>query len=54
MKRKRDPKPTEAELAILSVLWEHGESTVRDVHAVLSTDKSTGYTTTLKLMQIMA
>ena len=54
MAKKRNSKPTDAELAILSVLWELGSSTVRDVHAVLSEDKSTGYTTTLKLMQIMA
>ena len=45
-------RPTDAELAILRVLWEHGPSTVRQVHEALS-DRETGYTTTLKLMQIM-
>ena len=47
-------RPTDAELAILQVLWNHGPSTVRDVHEVLSRRRKTGYTTTLKLMQIMA
>ena len=48
------PRPTDAELAILRVLWEHGPATVRRVHEVLSNARETGYTTTLKLMQIMA
>ena len=48
------PKPTDAELAILRVLWERGASTVRQVHEALSDTRETGYTTTLKLMQIMA
>lgn len=47
-------RPTDAELAILQVLWERGRSTVRDVHEVLLESRKTGYTTTLKLMQIMA
>jgi predicted transcriptional regulator len=47
------PRPTEAEMAILSVLWEKGPSTVRDVHEALA-ERNTGYTTVLKLMQIMA
>ena len=47
------PRPTDAELAILRVLWERGASTVRQVHEALAT-RETGYTTTLKLMQIMA
>ena len=47
------PRPTDAELAILSVLWERGPSTVRDVHDALSGTQATGYTTVLKLMQIM-
>ena len=42
------------ELAILQVLWNRGPSTVRDVHEALSHNRTTGYTTTLKLMQIMA
>lgn len=45
------PRPTDAELAILRVLWERGASTVRDVHASLPDEP--GYTTVLKLMQIM-
>jgi predicted transcriptional regulator len=48
------PKPTEAELEILQVLWEHGPSTVRFVNDLLSKQKNVGYTTTLKIMQIMA
>ena len=46
-------RPTDAELAILHVLWDRGPSTVRQVFEVL-TGRETGYTTTLKLMQIMA
>lgn len=46
-------KPTESELEILRVLWERGEATVREVHEELSKTKDAGYTTTLKLMQIM-
>jgi predicted transcriptional regulator len=47
------PRPTDAELAILSVLWERGPSTVREVHDALSDTHDTGYTTVLKLLQIM-
>lgn len=46
-------KPTESELEILQVLWGRKEATVREVHEVLSATKDSGYTTTLKLMQIM-
>ena len=46
-------KPTESELEILRVLWDNGTATVRDVHEALSVHKDSGYTTTLKLMQIM-
>jgi BlaI family transcriptional regulator, penicillinase repressor len=46
-------KPTESELEILNILWDKGPSTVRDVHEVLEQSKEAGYTTTLKLMQIM-
>lgn len=46
-------KPTEGELEILQVLWDKGSATVRDVHEHLNTYKESGYTTTLKLMQIM-
>lgn len=47
------PRPTDAELAILSVLWERGPSTVREVHDAMSATHDTGYTTVLKLLQIM-
>lgn len=50
---KTTPRPTQAETAILHVLWERGPSTVRDVHHVLSAERHMGYTTVLKLMQIM-
>ncbi len=46
-------KPTESEVEILRVLWDKGTATVREVHEVLSLHKDSGYTTTLKLMQIM-
>ena len=52
--RPSGSRPTDRELDILRVLWEHGRSTVRDVHEALSKGRDTGYTTTLKLMQIMA
>jgi BlaI family penicillinase repressor len=51
---RNQPRPTDAELAILRVLWERGASTVRQVHEALAGTRETGYTTTLKLMQIMA
>lgn len=46
-------KPTESELEILNVLWDRQRATVREVHEALSATKDAGYTTTLKLMQIM-
>ena len=46
-------KPTDSELEILNYLWEAGPSTVRSVHDFFSATKDVGYTTTLKLMQIM-
>ncbi|MGA8593257.1 MAG: BlaI/MecI/CopY family transcriptional regulator [Bryobacteraceae bacterium] len=49
-----DWKPTSAELGILRVLWERGPSTVREVHDVLAETRQMGYTTVLKLLQIMA
>ena len=52
-KRQENAKPTEAELGILNVLWDRGPSTVRDVHEALYRDEGAGYTTALKLMQIM-
>ncbi len=48
------PKPTQAELEILTTLWERGPSTVKQVHQALAERRETGYTTVLKLMQIMA
>ena len=48
------PKPTASELEILRVLWERGPSTVRKVYEELSKKKAVGYTTVLKLLQIMA
>jgi BlaI family penicillinase repressor len=46
-------KPTESELEILRILWDKQAATVREVHELLSLHKDSGYTTTLKLMQIM-
>ena len=46
-------RPTDAELAILGVLWQRGPSTVRDVHEQLAAESGVGYTTVLKLLQIM-
>ncbi len=53
MPRRASSKPTEGELEILQVLWEIGPASVRQVNRALSRAKPTGYTTTLKLMQIM-
>lgn len=51
----KQPRPTDGELEILRVLWQSGPTTVREVHETLCrTRPSTGYTTVLKLMQIMA
>ncbi len=47
-------KPTESELEILQVLWENGPQTVRQVNDALNENRKVGYTTTLKIMQIMA
>jgi predicted transcriptional regulator len=49
----KTPRPTPAELDILRLLWELGPSTVREVHERLEQERLTGYTTVLKLMQIM-
>ena len=46
-------KPTSSELEILHILWEHGPSTVREVHETLQEKRPIGYTSVLKLMQIM-
>src|SRR5271157_2962725 len=53
MSKLKLPKPTEAELAILRVLWDRGPSTVRVVWEELNPAQQTGYTTVLKLLQIM-
>ena len=47
------PKPTESELEILHVLWQHGASTVRFINDQLSQRREVGYTTTLKILQLM-
>src|ERR1700716_1207804 len=47
------PRPTDAELEILTVLWSRGPSTVRDIHETVAVRKPTQYTTVLKLLQIM-
>ena len=49
----KPPRPTEGELAILRVLWEGGPATVREILHTLNATKPTGYTTALKLLQIM-
>jgi predicted transcriptional regulator len=48
------PRPTNLELTILSVLWEHGPLPVREVQRILNERKPTGYTTVLKMLQIMS
>ena len=55
MKNKNLPRPTETELEILRVLWQHGPSTVRDVHNILNREREVevGYSTTLKMFQVM-
>ena len=54
MNNNKNPKPTEAELKILQILWQNGPSSVRFVNDKLNEEKEVGYTTTLKIMQIMA
>ena len=53
MKRNSLPRPTDSELTILRVLWRGGPATVRAVHDELSKLQDTGYTTVLKMLQIM-
>lgn len=53
MARHKTSGPTDRELTILRILWDRGPSTVREVNEVMTKDRDTGYTTTLKLMQIM-
>lgn len=53
MKQELKTQPTPSELEILHVLWTRGPSTVREIHDVLSESKDLGYTSALKLLQIM-
>ena len=53
MTRPTAPRPTDAELAILRILWDRGPSTVRQVHDILGLERQAAYTTALKLLQIM-
>ena len=53
MAKQKTPQPTERELEILGILWNNGPSTVRAVNEEMNKQQRTGYTTTLKLMQIM-
>ncbi len=53
MNKKPLPQPTDAELELLRILWERGPSTVREIHDSLREAKTTGYTTTLKILQRM-
>lgn len=49
----KSPRPTDAELGLLRVLWTNGPSTVREVHDHMAASRSVGYTTTLKTLQVM-
>lgn len=53
MAKRQTPKPTDSELEILQILWQNGASTVKTVNEKLNEKKETGYTTTLKMLQIM-
>jgi BlaI family penicillinase repressor len=53
MPRHPSTKPTDVELQILDVLWRQGPRTVRQVHNALASERDTGYSTTLKMMQVM-
>ena len=53
MARKKNSGPTEKELQILAILWKNGPSTVREINSKINQNETAGYTTTLKLMQIM-
>ena len=53
MARHKNSRPTDRELTILQILWDKGPCTVRQVNEAMNKDEDTGYTTTLKLMQIM-
>ncbi len=53
MPRRLSSTPTEAELEVLGVIWQRGPSTVRQVHNALKDNRGTGYSTTLKIIQLM-
>tara|TARA_R110000737_G_scaffold115902_1_gene148774 strand:- start:60 stop:446 length:387 start_codon:yes stop_codon:yes gene_type:complete len=53
LRDKSDIKPTEAELSLLNILWKMGPATVRQIHETVSVTQKTGYTTVLKILQIM-
>ncbi|MFT6920250.1 MAG: BlaI family penicillinase repressor [Cognaticolwellia sp.] len=53
LRDKSNIKPTEAELTLLNILWKIGPATVRQVHDTVSQSQKTGYTTVLKILQIM-
>lgn len=53
VQEKLDIKPTEAELTLLNILWKMGPATVRQIHETVSLSQKTGYTTVLKILQIM-
>ena len=53
MPRYPSSRPTDVELQILDVLWQRGPSTVRQVHEALAAQRETGYSTTLKMIQVM-
>ena len=53
MSKRKPPRPTDGELELLRVLWDRGPSTVREVLTALDPRRGTGYTTVLKLLQIM-
>jgi len=53
MARRKTARPTDRELTILKILWDKGPSTVRQVNEAMNKSEKTGYTTTLKLMQLM-
>lgn len=51
--KNSEPRPTEGELEILSIIWEKEEASVKEIHESIAAYKKTGYTTTLKLLQLM-
>ena len=53
MSKKQFPQPTDGELEVLRILWANGPSTIKEVHEIINQGRSTVYTTTLKVMQVM-